>query len=106
MKYLVEKSSSMFVISGGVKIAAAIVLCLWPVEDFTPLIYLFGIPAIIQGSSHIISAVYRRTMFGYWWVLFVLGVVYLTAGVVIIGYSDVTPVFLMVAIGITCLLYT
>jgi len=104
MKYLLGKASTMFVVSGLVKIAAGIVICLWPISDFTPLIYLFGLPAIIQGIVHLTSAAQYRSRYEDWRVLLMQGVIYLAAGAIVVGYPGVTPGFLMVAIAVAWLL--
>ena len=90
----------MFVVSGLVKIAAGIAVFLWPVDEFTPLIYLFGIPAVVQGFVHIYAATNNRNMGAYWWVLLLVGIVYITAGVITLTYPDVTPMFLMSAVAV------
>ena len=94
----------MFVVSGLVKIAAGIVICLWPISDFTPLIYLFGIPAILQGIVHMSSAVQFRSRYEDWRVLLVQGVIYLVGGVTVVSYPGVTPTLLMIAVAVTWLL--
>jgi uncharacterized membrane protein HdeD (DUF308 family) len=101
MKYLLGKTSPMFVISGFVKIAAGIAICLWPVIDFSTLIYLFGIPSLVQGSLHIITAAQYRNMYDNWWTIFLMGIVYMVAGVITISYADITPQLLMIIIAIT-----
>jgi len=94
----------MFLISGFIKIAGGIAICLWPVMDFSTLIYLFGIPSIIQGSLHIITAAQYRNLYDDWWTIFFIGTVYMIAGVVTIGYKDITPMLLMVIMAITWLI--
>lgn len=101
MKYLLGKASPMFVASGLIKIAGGIAVCLWPVLDFQTLVYLFGIPSVVQGSIHIITATHYRSMYDHWWVLFFIGIVYMAAGVAAIGYPDVTPMILMIIIAVT-----
>jgi len=91
----------MFVASGLIKIAGGIAVCLWPVVDFSTLIYLFGIPSIIQGSLHLITAAHYRNMYDQWWLLFLMGIVYMSAGVITISYRDVTPMILMIIMAIT-----
>jgi uncharacterized membrane protein HdeD (DUF308 family) len=100
MKYLLGRTSSMFVASGLVKLAAGIAICLWPISDFTPLVYLFGAPAILQGVVHVSTAFQYRDEYQDWPVLLVEGLIYLLGGVVVVAYPGVTPVFLMVAIGV------
>src|SRR5688572_16628684 len=100
IKYLLGKASSMFVVSGLVKIAAGIAVFMWPIDEFTPLIYLFGIPAVVQGFVHIYAATNNRNMGAYWWVLLLVGIVYITAGVITVTYPDVTPMFLMSAVAV------
>ncbi|MGZ3851859.1 MAG: HdeD family acid-resistance protein [Flavisolibacter sp.] len=104
MKYLLRKTSNMFIVSGLVKIAAGILICLWPIADFTPLIYLFGLPALVQGIVHLTNAVQYRSRYEDWPVLLVQGVIYLVAGATVVGYPGVTPGFLMVAIATAWLL--
>jgi len=104
MKYLLEKASTMFVVSGIVKIAAGIVICLWPIDDFTPLVYLFGVPAIVQGIVHVLKAVQYREIFYNWVTLLMQGLVYLVDGLIVVSYPGVTPAFLMVAIALTWLI--
>jgi uncharacterized membrane protein HdeD (DUF308 family) len=104
MKYLLGKTASMFIASGLIKIAGGIAICLWPINDFTPLVYLFGIPAIIQGFLHITTAVHYKDMYDEWRVLLLIGSFYLIGGAVLVSYPNVTPKFLMIAISITWLL--
>ena len=94
----------MFLVSGFIKIAGGIAICLWPLMDFSTLIYLFGIPSIIQGSLHMITAAQYRSIYAGWWKIFLMGIVYLASGVVAISYQNMTPVFLMILIAITWLL--
>jgi|SRR5215217_3431844 len=89
----------MFVVSGLVKMAAGITIFLWPIDEFTPLIYLFGIPAIVQGIIHINAAAHNRSMFNYWWVLLLVGVVYTAAGLVVLGFPGIAPAFLITVIA-------
>jgi uncharacterized membrane protein HdeD (DUF308 family) len=101
MKYLLRRTSSMFVASGLVKLAAGIAICVWPISDFTPLVYLFGVPAILQGVVHISTAVQFRERYEDWRVLLVEGFIYLVGGVLVVAYPGVTPAFLMAAIAVT-----
>ena len=94
----------MFLVSGFIKIAGGIAICLWPLMDFSTLIYLFGIPSIIQGSLHMITAAQYRSIYAGWWKVFFMGIVYLAAGVVAISYQNMTPQVLMIMISITWLL--
>lgn len=89
----------MFIISGLVKIVAGIAICLWPIADFTPLIYLFAVPGVLQGIVHITTALQYKEMYDQWRVMLFEGIIYLTAGVFILGYPGITPVLLMVAIA-------
>src|SRR5438309_156657 len=103
MKYLLGKASSMFVVSGLVKMAAGIAIIFWPIDEFTPLIYLFGIPATVQGIIHINTAVHNRRMFDYWWVLLLTGIVYTAAGLVVLGFPGITQAFFITVIAATWL---
>jgi uncharacterized membrane protein HdeD (DUF308 family) len=101
MKYLLRRTSMMFVTSGLVKIAAGIAICLWPISDFTPLIYLFGVPAILQGIVHVSTAFQFRAEHEDWLVLLIEGIIYLLGGILVVAYPGVTPAFLMVSMAIT-----
>ena len=91
----------MFIVSGVIKIAAAVLICVWPMEDFTPLIYLFGVPAVLQGSSYMFFALNQRVNYVQWGALLILGIVYFLPGVLLIVYPNVTPEFLMIAVAAT-----
>jgi uncharacterized membrane protein HdeD (DUF308 family) len=93
----------MFVVSGLVKLAAGVAIIFWPIDEFTPLIYLFGIPAIVQGIIHINAAIHNRRMFDYWWVLLLVGIGYMAAGLFVLGFRGITPVFLITVIAVTWL---
>jgi uncharacterized membrane protein HdeD (DUF308 family) len=99
MKHLLAKASSMFVVSGLVKMAAGIAIIFWPIDGFTSLIYLFGVPAIVQGIIHMNTAVHNRSMFGYWWVLLLEGIVYTAAGLFALAFPGITPPSLMIIIA-------
>ena len=104
MKYLLGKTSPMFLLSGFVKIAGGIAICVWPLVDFSTLVYLFGIPSIIQGSLHIITAVQYKNVYDDWRTIFFMGILYMLGGVVSIGYPELTPVGLMIIIAVTWLI--
>jgi uncharacterized membrane protein HdeD (DUF308 family) len=89
----------MFVVSGLVKMAAGVTIFLWPIDEFTPLTFLFGIPAIIQGVIHINAAVSNRSMYDDWWVLLLVGIVYAVTGLVVLGFPGITPFFLITVIA-------
>lgn len=101
MKYFLGKTSMMFVVSGLVKMAAGIAICLWPITDFTPLIYLFAVPAVLQGIVHITTSFQYKEMYDHWRIMLIEGIIYLAAGAFILSYSEVTPMVLMIAIAAT-----
>ena len=99
MKYLLGKVSNLFIISGLLKLTGGILVCLWPLTDFTPLIYFFAIPAIIQGLLHINAATHHKNIYDFWWVLLLIGVIYLAAGGIVLTLPDITPEFLMIVVA-------
>ena len=101
MKYLLGKASAMLIYSGLIQMMAGTTIYFWPLAEFTPLVYLFGIPAFLQGVIHINSAAQNRSIYGYWWVLLVVGMAYLAAGVVTLGYPDLTPALLLLVMATT-----
>ena len=91
----------MFVLSGLVKIAAGIAICLWPISDFSPLIYLFGVPAVLQGLVHITAAFQYKEMYDQWRLIVLQGIIYLASGVFIMSFPGVTASLLMIIIAAT-----
>ncbi|MBA4143542.1 MAG: DUF308 domain-containing protein [Nitrosospira sp.] len=86
---------------GAIALLFGILAALWPGLTLMWLIIIFAAYALIGGTICIISAVQNRNADADWWLLLLLGVVGLAAGVLALLGPALTAVMLVLVIGAT-----
>jgi uncharacterized membrane protein HdeD (DUF308 family) len=87
------------VVRGLAAIAFGVLAFAWPALTLLLLIALFAAYAIVTGAAAIIGALRNRDDRG-WWLVLLLGVVSLAAGVVAFFYPGITALALIIVIGV------
>jgi uncharacterized membrane protein HdeD (DUF308 family) len=100
MRYLLGKTSFLFLISGAICIAQGLAVCLWPDLNFVVLTYLFALSATTQGVTQFKYGTYRRFQYRGMIVLY-FGIINIAAGQFLIFYPRHTELLFMAIIGIS-----
>jgi len=87
------------VVRGIAAIAFGILAIAWPALTLLFLIALFAAYAIVTGGLGIIGALSNRDDRG-WWLVLLLGIVSIAAGVIAIFYPGITALALVIVIGV------
>jgi uncharacterized membrane protein HdeD (DUF308 family) len=100
MKYLFERATLMFLVSGLVTMLQGIIICIWQDSGLSTLIYLFGFSIIIQGLMQFVYGTTRSLEFP-WIIVLYLGVINIAAGHFIIFFSRLTEFVFILTVGVT-----
>jgi len=88
---------------GAISLGFGILAAFWPGLTLLWLMTLFAAYALISGFASAIAAVKNRQSNRDWWLLLLLGLMSVAAGVLALIYPDRTAVFLVLLIGATAL---
>ena len=88
---------------GAISLVFGIIAAFWPGLTLLWLMTLFVAYALISGSASAIAAIKNRQSNRDWWLLLLLGLMSVAAGVLALIYPDRTAVFLVLLIGATAL---
>ena len=102
MRKALSSSWWWLVVRGLAAIAFGILALAWPGVTLLFLIALFAAYAIVTGGVAIIGALKNRDDRG-WWLVLVLGIVSVAAGVVAIFYPGITALALIIVIGVNAI---
>src|ERR1700704_5453548 len=103
MKELLARSWWMLALQGSVAVLFGLLAVLWPGLTLLSLVALFAAYAIISGGVALYGAVTNRTMDKGWWLILLLGLVSVAAGVLAIFYPGVTALVLVLLMGANAL---
>ena len=103
MKELLARSWWMLALQGSVAVLFGLLAVLWPGLTLLTLVALFAAYAIISGAVALYGAVTNRTMDSAWWLILLLGLVSLAAGVLAIFYPGLTALALVLLMGANAL---
>ena len=103
MKELLARSWWMLALQGLVAVLFGLLALLWPGLTLLWLVALFAAYAIISGAVALYGAVTNRTMDKGWWLILLLGLVSVAAGVLAIFYPDLTALALVLLMGVNAL---
>ncbi|HKH62414.1 MAG TPA: HdeD family acid-resistance protein [Flavitalea sp.] len=104
MKNLLQKVSTSLIFSGLMSLLFGILCFAWPDITLVALVWLFGISIIGQGIAFVSSAVTHRKEEDQWWVLLLIGLINIVAGLLAIFYPGISALFLVALMGITWLI--
>ena len=103
MKELLARSWWMLALQGSVAVLFGLLAVLWPGLTLLTLVALFAAYAIISGAVALYGAVTNRTMDSAWWLILLLGLVSVAAGVLAIFYPGLTALALVLLMGANAL---
>jgi uncharacterized membrane protein HdeD (DUF308 family) len=104
MKELLARSWWMLALQGLVALLFGVLAVLWPGLTLLWLVALFAAYAIISGGAALYGAVKNRTMDTGWWLILLLGLVSVAAGVLAIFYPGLTALALVLLMGANALI--
>ena len=104
MKELLARSWWMLALQGLVALLFGVLAVLWPGLTLLWLMALFAAYAIISGGAALYGAVKNRTMDRGWWLILLLGLVSVAAGVLAIFYPGLTALALVLLMGANALI--
>lgn len=103
MNELLSKSWRGLAVRGTVSMLFGILVALWPDLTLVWLIVMFAAYAVIGGLVSVTTAVQNRKGTEGWWLVLLLGLVSIGAGVIAIMVPDLTALVLLLVIGVTAL---
>jgi uncharacterized membrane protein HdeD (DUF308 family) len=103
MKDLLARSWWMLALQGVAALLFGVLALLWPGLTLLWLVAMFAAYAILTGAFALYGAVKNRTMDKGWWLILVLGLVSVAAGVLAIFYPGVTALALVLLMGVNAL---
>lgn len=104
MKELLARSWWMLGLQGIVALLFGALALMWPGLTLLWLVALFAAYAIISGGVALYGAVKNRTMDKAWWLILVLGLVSVAAGVLAVFNPELTALALVLLMGANALI--
>jgi uncharacterized membrane protein HdeD (DUF308 family) len=103
MKDLFTRSWWLLALYGIVAIAFGVLAILWPGITLLVLVAMFAAYALLQGSAAIFASIRGRRTDSKWWLVLLLGIVSVAAGVLAIFYPAITALALVLLMGANAL---
>jgi len=103
MKDLLTRSWWMLALQGIAAIAFGVLAILWPGLTLLWLVALFAAYALLQGGAAIFGSIKARTSDRAWWLVLLLGIVSVCAGIFAIAQPLITALALILLIGANAL---
>jgi uncharacterized membrane protein HdeD (DUF308 family) len=104
MKSLLTKVSSSLIFSGALSLLFGVLCFAWPGITLVALVWIFAISVVSQGVVFVSSAMRHRKEEDQWWVLLVIGIINIIAGLFAILYPGISALILVMVMGITWLI--
>jgi uncharacterized membrane protein HdeD (DUF308 family) len=104
MQELLSRSWWMLAIRGVIALLFGILALLWPGLTLLWLVALFAAYALLVGVVSVIGAVKNRQSDEEWWLILLLGLVSIGAGVVAILHPNLTALVLVLVMGANALI--
>jgi uncharacterized membrane protein HdeD (DUF308 family) len=98
MRQLLANSWWILALRGAAALLFGVLALIWPGITLLFLVALFAAYALISGAVALVGAIRNRTDKG-WWLVLLLGVVGLAAGVLAILYPAITALVLVLLMG-------
>jgi uncharacterized membrane protein HdeD (DUF308 family) len=99
MNDLLSKSWKVLALRGVISILFGVLAALWPGLTLMWLVVLFAAWALVSGFGYMTAAVNNRKTHSDWWMLLLMGLIGLGAGIIAILNPGLTTVFLVLLIG-------
>jgi uncharacterized membrane protein HdeD (DUF308 family) len=104
MNELLMRSWWMLAVRGGLAVLLGVLAILWPGMTLLALVALFAAYALIGGAALVIGAVKNRQRDEKWWIVLLLGIVSVTAGVWAVMLPQLTTLLLVLVMGVNALI--
>jgi len=104
MNELLSRSWWMLALLGIIAMLFAVLALVWPGLTLLALVALFAAYALLGGIVWIICAVRHRKSDDDWWLILLLGLVSIGAGVIAVLRPDITALALVFLMGATALM--
>ena len=103
MKDLFTRSWWLLALQGIAAIAFGVLAIMWPGITLLWLVALFAAYALLQGGAAIYASIRGRHIESKWWLVLLLGIVSVAAGVLAIFYPTITALTLVLLMGANAL---
>lgn len=102
MRTLLSNSWWMLLVRGLAALIFGILALAWPGVTLLVVMALFAAYALVSGAGELIGALQNRKEPG-WWLVLLLGLVSMAAGVIAIVYPGLTALVLAIVIGVNAI---
>jgi len=103
MNNLLSKAWWVLALRGIIAILFGVLTLIWPMLTLVALISLFAAYALLGGVVSVIGAIKHRTDDSKWWLLLLIGVVGIIAGIITLANPELTAWVLILIIGANAL---
>jgi uncharacterized membrane protein HdeD (DUF308 family) len=97
-------ASWMLILRGAFAILFGVLAIAWPGMTLILLVAMFAAYALVGGFASVAAAFARRGSDGQWWLLLLLGIVSVGAGVYALVYPALTALLLVLVMGVNAVL--
>src|ERR1700704_4177013 len=103
MDQLLLRSWWMLALRGAAALLFGILALIWPGITLLVLVALFAAYALISGGAAVVASIRNRNSDKGWWLILLLGLVSLVAGVIAVFNPGITILVLVVLMGANAL---
>jgi uncharacterized membrane protein HdeD (DUF308 family) len=104
MNELLSRAWWLLAVRGAVALLFGLLALLWPGMTLLFLVAIFATYALIGGTVSLVGAIKNRQSDDDWWLVLLLGLVSIGAGVIAILHPDLTTLVLVLMMGATALM--
>jgi uncharacterized membrane protein HdeD (DUF308 family) len=104
MEELLRNSWWMLAIRGVLALTFGLLAVVWPGATLLVLVALFAAWALMGGIASVIAAAKNRRTDGKWWLVLLLGLVSIAAGIIAVLNPDITIFVLVLLMGVNALI--
>lgn len=101
MKQLLYRSSQMLLVVGLMSLLFGILVFAWPDITLVTLVWMFATLVLFHGISHVIASLQFRSEEVYWWVLMLIGILYIAGGLFAIIFPIASATFVILIMALT-----
>jgi uncharacterized membrane protein HdeD (DUF308 family) len=104
MNELLQKAWWILALRGTLAVLLGVMALLWPTVTLLVLVAFFAAYALIGGGAAVIGAIRHRKTDDKWWLVLLLGIVSLAAGVWAVMLPELTLLALVLIMGVNALI--
>src|SRR5690349_3621606 len=98
-----ESSARMLMLRGALAILFGVLAIVWPGLTLLLLVAMFAAYALLSGAVSIVAGYRSRDSDSRWWLLLLLGLVSIAAGIAAVVYPELTALVLVLLMGANAL---